>query len=66
VAASAETHQRFEVVNSKGEALMVSVSSGATAHLPRRARFMKGEITVPEDFDTMCQDEILQMFGIVE
>lgn len=28
----------------------------------RRIGFMKGEIVVPDDFDTMMQDEIEQMF----
>lgn len=29
---------------------------------PRRLGFMKGQMRVPEDFDTMCQDEIAKMF----
>ena len=31
---------------------------------PQRLGFMKGEITVPDDFDTMGQDEIAAMFGL--
>ena len=31
---------------------------------PQRLGFMKGEITVPDDFDTMGQDEIAEMFGL--
>ena len=29
---------------------------------PRRFGFMKGEISVPDDFDTMFADEIRRMF----
>jgi prevent-host-death family protein len=28
----------------------------------RRLGFMKGQFTVPDDFDTMFQDEIIKMF----
>jgi len=28
--------------------------------------FMKGELKVPEDFDTMAADEIAEMFGLKE
>ena len=31
---------------------------------PQRLGFMKGEIAVPDDFDTMGQDEIAEMFGL--
>jgi prevent-host-death family protein len=30
----------------------------------RRTGFLKGQIKVPDDFDTMCADEILELFGI--
>jgi prevent-host-death family protein len=29
---------------------------------PQRLGFMRGEFKVPDDFDTMCADEIEQMF----
>jgi prevent-host-death family protein len=29
-----------------------------------RLGFMRGEMKVPEDFDTMFADEILEMFGV--
>lgn len=32
----------------------------------QRFGFMKGEFEVPEDFDTMCEDEILELFGLKE
>ena len=31
---------------------------------PQRLGFMKGEIKVPDDFDTKGQDEIADMFGL--
>ena len=30
----------------------------------KRTGFMKGQGFVPKDFDTMCADEILELFGI--
>jgi prevent-host-death family protein len=30
----------------------------------RRVGFLKGQVKVPDDFDTMYADEILEMFGI--
>ena len=36
----------------------------AKPKVKQRFGFMKGQITIPEDFDTMCEDEILDMFGI--
>ena len=32
----------------------------------RRFGFMKGEFTVPDDFDTMFADEVAEMFGMVD
>ncbi|MDR2678562.1 MAG: type II toxin-antitoxin system prevent-host-death family antitoxin [Zoogloeaceae bacterium] len=29
-----------------------------------RIGFLKGQLQVPDDFDTMCADEILDLFGI--
>ena len=29
---------------------------------PRRLGFLEGQYTVPDDFDTMCQEEIEEMF----
>ncbi len=31
---------------------------------PRFFGFMKGQVKVPEDFDRMCEREILELFGI--
>jgi prevent-host-death family protein len=30
----------------------------------RRVGFLKGQVKVPDDFDTMFADEILELFGI--
>jgi prevent-host-death family protein len=32
--------------------------------LPQRLGFLKGQIKVPDDFDTMGQDEIEHLFGV--
>jgi hypothetical protein len=32
----------------------------------KRFDFMAGQFTVPDDFDTMFQEEIEQMFGVDE
>jgi prevent-host-death family protein len=34
------------------------------ASVPRRLGFLAGEITVPDDFDRMGQDEIQRQFGV--
>jgi prevent-host-death family protein len=31
---------------------------------PKRLGFLAGEISVPDDFDTMFEDEIAEMFGV--
>jgi prevent-host-death family protein len=36
------------------------------ASAPKRIGFLAGQISVPDDFDTMCQAEIEEMFGISE
>jgi prevent-host-death family protein len=32
----------------------------------KRLGFMEGQFTVPDDFDTMFQDDIAKMFGVDE
>ena len=32
----------------------------------KRFGFLKGQFTVPDDFDTLFQDEIEEMFGVKE
>lgn len=34
------------------------------ASVPRRIGFLEGEITVPDDFDRIGQDEIERQFGV--
>ncbi len=34
------------------------------APVKRRLGFMQGQFEVPDDFDRMCEDEILGMFGL--
>ena len=41
---------------------MVKVVALDNADTTRRIGFMAGEFTVPDDFDTMCQEEIIEMF----
>jgi len=45
----------------KPMAKLVPLDAGDTAP-PKRIGFMTGEFTVPDDFDTMGQDEIEQLF----
>jgi prevent-host-death family protein len=30
---------------------------------PKRHGFLKGQFEIPDDFDTMCEDEIYEMFS---
>jgi len=41
---------------------LVTVTAIAPPAPVQRLGFMKGEFTVPDDFDTMFQDEIIAMF----
>ncbi len=41
---------------------LVKVTSLETPAAPQRLGFLKGQPSVPEDFDTMCQDEIQTLF----
>jgi len=34
------------------------------APVKRRLGFMQGQFEVPDDFDRMCEDEILDLFGL--
>ncbi|MDR0908950.1 MAG: hypothetical protein LBM77_04205 [Spirochaetaceae bacterium] len=48
-----------------GSVCVVFLNQEAPIIPPRKERrigFMKGEIKVPDDFDTMMQDEIIAMF----
>lgn len=69
----AKTHlSRLIEKAAKGEAFIIAKAGkpmvkvvpldGTDAPKKRRIGFMDGEFTVPEDFDTMMQDEIEKMF----
>ena len=57
----------------KGEAFIIAKAGKPVARVmaydspeqsqQKRICFMAGEFTVPEDFDRMGQDEIVEMFG---
>ncbi len=57
----------------KGEAFIIAKAGKPVARVmaydspeqsqQKRNGFMAGEFTVPEDFDRMGQDEIVEMFG---
>ena len=41
---------------------VVAIEPPSVDNVGRMFGFMKGEFTIPEDFDTMMQDEIIAMF----
>jgi prevent-host-death family protein len=43
---------------------MVKVMPIDAPEAPRRLGFMRGEFTVPDDFDTMYQAQIERLFGV--
>jgi prevent-host-death family protein len=43
---------------------LVRVAALDTPSQPQRLGFLKGEITVPDDFDRMGESEIAALFGI--
>jgi prevent-host-death family protein len=49
------------IIAKAGKPLVKVVPLDAPA-APRRLGFMRGQFTVPDDFDTMYQDEIEKMF----
>ena len=49
------------IIAKAGKPLVKVVPIDAPA-APRRLGFMEGEFTVPDDFDTMYQEEIEKMF----
>lgn len=51
------------VIAKAGKPLVKVVPVDAPAPVePRRLGFLKGQISVPDDFDTMGQEEIIRMF----
>ena len=49
------------IIAKAGKPLVKVTAVEATA-APKRFDFMKGQFTVPDDFDTMDQEEIEQLF----
>jgi prevent-host-death family protein len=43
---------------------LVKVAALSAPAAPRRLGFLRGEITVPDDFDRMGDAEIVAMFGL--
>ena len=54
----------FFVAEAGKPTLQVTVAIAEEPPPVRRGGFMKGEFTVPDDFDTMFPDEIAEMFGV--
>jgi prevent-host-death family protein len=52
------------VVIAKAGKPLVRVTALDAPAAPRRTGFLKGEIDVPDDFDTMGADDIASIFGI--
>jgi prevent-host-death family protein len=50
------------VIAKAGKPLVKVVALDAP-RVPRRLGFLKGQFKVPEDFNTMGQDEIAKLFG---
>ncbi len=50
------------VIAEDGRPLVRVVPAETEAPRTRRIGFLAGQITVPDDFDTMFQDEIIRMF----
>ena len=55
------------VIAKAGKPMVKVVPLEAAESRPAQRRgFLAGQIKVPDDFNTMCQDEILEMFGLNE
>jgi prevent-host-death family protein len=72
---AAKTHlSRLVARAAKGEGFIIARAgkplvkvvplNARDASMPRRLGFLAGEITVPDDFDRMGQDEIQRQFGV--
>ena len=70
----AKTHlSRLVERASKGESFIIAKAGKPmvrvvpiepeTPHTPQRLGFMKGKMSIPDDFDTMYADEIARMFN---
>jgi len=50
------------IIAKAGKPMVTVVPYFSSEKKPQRIGFLKGQGTVPDDFDTMMQDEIIQMF----
>jgi prevent-host-death family protein len=50
------------VIAKAGKPLVKVVAINAPDEQPSRLGFLKGQFSIPDDFDTMGQDEIIRMF----
>jgi antitoxin (DNA-binding transcriptional repressor) of toxin-antitoxin stability system len=54
--------EAFVIQREGRRAIKLAVFDEPVAPIVRRLGFMEGKIKVPDDFDTMGQDEIIRMF----
>jgi antitoxin (DNA-binding transcriptional repressor) of toxin-antitoxin stability system len=50
------------IVEKAGKPVVRFEPAENVARRPRRIGFLDGQMSVPDDFDTMCQDEIIALF----
>ena len=55
--------QGEQVIIAKAGKPLVKLTALEAPTRPRRLGFLKGQIAVPEDFDTMGAEEIARLFG---
>jgi prevent-host-death family protein len=55
--------ESFVIAKAGKPLVRVTALSAPTGAQVRRLGFMVGQISVPDDFDQMCKEEIEQMFG---
>ena len=58
--------EAFIIAKAGTPLVMVTRLDAPTLGQVKRLGFMAGQVTVPNDFDQMGQDEIEQIFGIAE
>lgn len=62
--AKAVQGEPFVIAKAGKPMVRVTAIDEAEAKPKRRLGFMKGRMTVPDDFDEMFRDEIEEMFGL--
>jgi prevent-host-death family protein len=58
----AEKGEPFIIAKAGRPMVRVTAIDAEPPKAPRRRGFLAGQITVPDDFDTMMQDEIIALF----